>query len=94
MNQQDTGALPLASRSQVPEQIAERAYAIPLRVVLEVPVVGFTVRSLIDLAPGCILETDAQHNDDLPVCANGQRIGMAKFDVTGDLLAVRLTGIA
>lgn len=94
MKQQESGLIPTGYGAQPQERLTDRAHAIPLRVVLEVPVVKFTVRSLIDLTLGSIVETAAQHNDDLPVCANGQRIGMAKFDVTGDLLAVRLTGVA
>ena len=71
-----------------------RAHRMPLRLVLEVPAVEFTVRSLMELRIGSIVTTAAQHNEDLILHANGQLIGMAKFDVTGDVLAVRLTGVA
>ena len=42
-----------------------RVQMLPCRLVLETPVVGFTVRTLMDLAPGAVLETAAQHNEDL-----------------------------
>lgn len=76
------------------KQLLESASRIPLRLILEVPVIEFTVRSLLELQLGSIVETTAQHNEDLMLYANGQLVGMAKFDVTGDLLAVRMTEIA
>ena len=70
------------------------AHLLPCRLVLETPVIGFTVRTLMELARGAIVETAAQHNEDLMLEVNGQPVGMVKFDVTGDKLAVRLTGVA
>lgn len=72
----------------------ERAYMLPVRLVLEAPVVNFTVRTLMQLVPGAIVETAAQHNEDLMLHVNGQLVGVVKFDVTGDKLAVRVTGVA
>jgi flagellar motor switch/type III secretory pathway protein FliN len=46
------------------------------------------------LEPGSIVETAAQHNEDLVLHVNGQLVGTVKFDVTRDRLAVRLTGVA
>ncbi len=71
-----------------------RAYEIPCTLVLEVPVVDFSVGSLMRLHPGTILRTAAQHNEDLTLRVNGQIVGMVEFDVIGDTLAVRLTGVA
>lgn len=71
-----------------------RAQGLPCRLVLEAPVVGFTVRTLMEMQPGSVVETNAQHNEDLMLHVNGQIVGMVKFDVTGDRLAVRLTGVA
>lgn len=67
---------------------------LPMRLVLEVEVVDFTVGTLMALQPGAILATAAQQNEDLMLQVNGQPVGPVKFDVTGDNLAVRLTGIA
>ena len=74
-------------------ELVQGGLHLPLQVVLEVSIVGFTVRDLLALEPGSIVETAAQHNDDLMLHANGQLVGMAKFDVTGDVLAVRLTEV-
>ena len=71
-----------------------RAYMLPCRLVLETPVINFTVGALMRLEPGSVVETAAQHNEDLLLHVNGQVIGTVKFDVTRDRLAVRLTGVA
>jgi flagellar motor switch/type III secretory pathway protein FliN len=71
-----------------------RAHLLPCRLVLEAPIVNFTVGTLMHLLPGSIVETAAQHNEDLLLSVNGQVVGTVKFDVTRDRLAVRLTGIA
>lgn len=71
-----------------------RAYMLPCRLVLETPVINFTVGTLMRLEPGSVVETAAQHNEDLLLHVNGQVVGTVKFDVTRDRLAVRLTGVA
>lgn len=71
-----------------------RAHRLPCCLVLEAPIVDFTVGTLLELQPGDILETAAQHNEDLMLQVNGQRVGTVKFDVTRERLAVRLTGLA
>jgi flagellar motor switch/type III secretory pathway protein FliN len=71
-----------------------RFRALPCRLVLEVPVTDFTVGTLMRLQTGSIIETAAQHNEDLLLHVNGQLVGTVKFDVTRDRLAVRLTGVA
>lgn len=71
-----------------------RVHMLPCRLVLETPVINFTVGTLMRLEPGSVVETAAQHNEDLVLCVNGQVVGTVKFDVTGDRLAVRLTGVA
>jgi flagellar motor switch/type III secretory pathway protein FliN len=71
-----------------------RAHMLPCRLVLETPVINFTVGTLMQLEPGSVVETAAQHNEDLLLHVNGQVVGTVKFDVTRDRLAVRLTGVA
>lgn len=71
-----------------------RAHMLPCRLVLETPVIDFTVGTLMRLEPGSVVETAAQHNEDLLLHVNGQVVGTVKFDVTRDQLAVRLTGVA
>jgi flagellar motor switch/type III secretory pathway protein FliN len=71
-----------------------RAHMLPCRLVLETAVINFTVGKLLKLEAGAIVETAAQHNEDLMLHVNGQPVGPVKFDVTREKLAVRLTGVA
>ena len=76
------------------DDLLVRAHMLPCRLVLETPVIDFTVRTLMQLKCGSVVETAAQHNEDLLLHVNGQVVGSVKFDVTRDRLAVRLTGVA
>lgn len=91
-----TGAPVLLMPEAAPEGLdpLARAYNLPCTLVLEVPVVGFNVGSLMQLSPGAIVRTSAQQNEDLSLKVNGQPVGVVEFDVVGDRLAVRLTGMA
>lgn len=60
---------------------------------VELPVVRFTVRALMNLAQGSIVETAFQQSSDLPLRANGQLVGWTEFEVVGQRLAVRLTDL-
>ncbi len=77
-----------------PQDPLARAYDLPCTLVLEVPAIEFSVGTLMALHPGSIVRTAAQHNEDLSLKVNGQLLGLVEFDVVGDTLAVRLTGIA
>jgi flagellar motor switch/type III secretory pathway protein FliN len=71
-----------------------RAFGLPCTLVLEVPAVAFTVGTLMALSVGSIVETASQQNEDLALHVNGQLLGMVEFEVVGDRLAMRLTGMA
>jgi flagellar motor switch/type III secretory pathway protein FliN len=60
---------------------------------LEVPVVRFTVRSLLELAPGTILETSVHQSMDIPLRVNGLLMAWTEFEVIGDRLAARITDL-
>ena len=85
--------LPPGTKANAPDPLA-RAYDLPCTLVLEVAVMDFNVGSLMQLEPGTILRTAAQHNEDVTLKVNGQLVGVGEFDVVGDQLAVRLTGMA
>jgi flagellar motor switch/type III secretory pathway protein FliN len=85
--------LPPGTKPDTPDPLA-RAYDLPCTLVLEMPTVGFSVGSLLELRPGSIVATAAQQNEDLWLKVNGQLVGMVEVDVVGDRLAVRLTGMA
>ncbi len=71
-----------------------RAYDLPCTLVLEAPVIGFSVGSLMQLCPGTIVRTAAQQNEDIALKVNGQFVGLVEFDVVGERLAIRVTGMA
>lgn len=87
-------AVVLPSHSVRPHDPLSRAYDLPCTLTLEVPAVNFTVGCLMRLREGTIVQTAAQHNEDLMLKVNGQVVGLVEFDVIGDNLAVRLTGVA
>lgn len=76
-----------------PRDPLANALGLPCTLVLEVPVLLFTVQTLMCLTVGDILETAFQHNEDLALTVNGLHVGLVEFDVVGDRLAVRITGM-
>jgi flagellar motor switch/type III secretory pathway protein FliN len=62
--------------------------------VVDIPVRKFTVRDLMSLDRGTIIETDHHQSSDLPLRVNHQLVGWTEFEVAGDRLAVRLTDLS
>ena len=58
---------------------------------VEIPIQHFTVRQLLDLAPGTILNTHYEESSHVPVIVNGQLIARGEFDIVDDTLVIRLT---
>jgi flagellar motor switch/type III secretory pathway protein FliN len=73
---------------------SELLYWLPCTLVLEVPVVKFTVGDLLGLTTGSIVETAYHQSSDLPLRVNGQLVGWTEFEVVGERLAVRLTDLS
>jgi flagellar motor switch/type III secretory pathway protein FliN len=67
---------------------------LPCTLALDIPIVNFTVRDLLSLAKGCIVETAYHQSSDLPLRVNGQLVGWTEFEVVGERLAVRLTDLS
>jgi len=67
---------------------------LPCTLVLDIPVVRFTVGDLLSLAKGSIVETAYHQSSDLPLRVNGQLVGWTEFEVVGERLAVRLTDLS
>ena len=67
---------------------------LPCMLAVDVPVVRFTVRDLLRLAKGSIVETGYHQSSDLPLRVNGQLVGWTEFEVVGERLAVRLTDLS
>lgn len=73
---------------------SELLYWLPCTLVLEIPVVRFTVGDLLGLTTGSIVETAYHQSSDLPLRVNGQLVGWTEFEVVGERLAVRLTDLS
>jgi len=67
---------------------------LPCTLALDIPVVRFTVRDLLGLTQGTIVETAYHQSSDLPLRVNGQLVGWTEFEVVGERLAVRLTDLS
>ncbi len=67
---------------------------LPCTLALDIPVVRFTVRSLLELAPGGILETSVHQSMDIPLRVNGLLMAWTEFEVVGERLAARITDLA
>ena len=61
---------------------------------IDLPLKSFTVRDLLRLEVGAVLESSNAEGADVPVIVNSQLIGWAEFEVVGQRLAVRLTELA
>jgi flagellar motor switch/type III secretory pathway protein FliN len=73
---------------------SELLYWLPCTLVLEIPVIKFTVGDLLGLTTGSIVETAYHQSSDLPLRVNGQLVGWTEFEVVGERLAVRLTDLS
>ncbi len=67
---------------------------LPCTLALDVPVLHFTVRSLLDLQPGAVLETSCHQSMDIPLRVNGLLMAWTEFEVVGERLAARITDLA
>jgi flagellar motor switch/type III secretory pathway protein FliN len=83
--------LPKEVSVAVPEEMWEEANWLPCLLSVDLSVQSFTVRELLRLEPGVILETKNANSADLPVVVNTQRIGWAEFEVVGQRLGIRIT---
>jgi len=80
-----------ARKEEYPEELWEQAALLPCVLSVDVPLKRFTVRDLLRLAPGSIVESKNVNGADVPVVVNTRLIGWAEFEVVGQRLAVRLT---
>jgi flagellar motor switch/type III secretory pathway protein FliN len=67
---------------------------LPVEMAVDLAIPRFTVRHLLQLEPRSVINTRWQKGQDVPLRVNGQLIGWAEFEVTGDQLAVRITRLA
>jgi flagellar motor switch/type III secretory pathway protein FliN len=77
----------------IPEEVWEEADALPCLLSVDLPLQTFTVRELLRLDAGVILETKSSNGADVPIIVNTQRIGWAEFEVVGKRLGIRITEV-
>ena len=67
---------------------------LPCELTLDLPVAHFTVRDLIQLRAGTLVETCYSRGAEIPLRANGQLIGWAEFEPVGEHIGVRITELS
>jgi flagellar motor switch/type III secretory pathway protein FliN len=77
----------------ITEDVWDEAGWLPCVLSVDLTLKRFTVRDLLQLESGTILETTNTIGADVPVLVNSQLIGWAEFEVVGQRLGVRLTEI-
>ncbi len=67
---------------------------LPCTLALDLPVVNFTVGSLLALTNGSLVETACHQSTDIPLRVNGLLMAWTEFEVVGERLAARITDMA
>jgi len=78
----------------IPKELWDEAAQLPCRLSVDVPLKEFTVRDLLQLEEGTVVESRNVNGADVPVQVNMRLIGWAEFEVMGQRLAVRITELA
>jgi flagellar motor switch/type III secretory pathway protein FliN len=77
----------------VADEVWNDAGWLPCLISVDLPLARFTVRYLLRLDVGAILETKNAEGADVPVLVNAQLIGWAEFEIVGQRIAVRMTEV-
>jgi flagellar motor switch/type III secretory pathway protein FliN len=64
---------------------------LPCDLTLELPVAHFSVRDLLQLKVGTVVETCCSRGAEIPLRVNGELIGWAEFEPVADHIGVRVT---
>jgi flagellar motor switch/type III secretory pathway protein FliN len=75
----------------MPSALWEEAGWLECQLSVELPLYGFTVRDLLQLSVGSVVETHWENGDDMPLRANKRQIAWIEFEALGESLAVRVT---
>jgi flagellar motor switch/type III secretory pathway protein FliN len=82
---------PELPQPEIPEALWEEAGWLPCGLSVELPVHDLSVRDLLELTVGSLMETGCKSGEDAPLRVNGYQIGWVEFEQMGDSLGVRLT---
>ncbi len=66
---------------------------LPCELSLDLRVPSFTVKDLLCLKQGTIVDSKWSQSKDIPLRANGKLLAWSEFEVVGERLAVRLTAL-
>ena len=90
-----------AASRDIPKEISdfspdlwEQAGWLQCQLSVELPVPQFTVRDLLRLAAGSVVETQWKSGHDVPLLANRRQIGWVEFEAVGEALAVLLSALS
>jgi len=86
--------VPVSKKVDVPQELWQEAALLPCVLSVDVPLRNFTVRDLLQLEPGAVVESKNVNGADVPVLINTRLIGWAEFEVMGQRLAIRVTELA
>ena len=67
---------------------------VPCRISLELRVPGFTVKHLLQLAPGRVIATGSPQTSDVPLRVNGELLAWSEFEMVDNRYGVRITELA
>jgi flagellar motor switch/type III secretory pathway protein FliN len=81
------GSLP----QDIPIALWEEAGWLPCNITVDLPVHELSVRGLLELSIGSLVQTEWRSGLDAPLRVNGRQIGWVEFEQMGDSLGVRLT---
>jgi flagellar motor switch/type III secretory pathway protein FliN len=80
-----------ATQSDIPAAIWEEAGWLPCNLSVELSVRNLSVRDLLELSVGSLVETSWKCGEDMPLRVNGWQVGWVEFEQMGESLGVRLT---
>jgi flagellar motor switch protein FliN/FliY len=87
-------AIPKQVPVAIPDEMWEDAGQLPCVLCVDVPLRKFTVRDLLRLTPGALLESQSSQGSDVPASVNSQLVAWAEFEVVGKRLAIRVTELS
>jgi flagellar motor switch/type III secretory pathway protein FliN len=82
---------PATATTEITAAQWDEAGWLPCLITVELPVKNFSVRDLLGLSAGSLVQTEWRSAVDAPLRVNGWQIGWAEFEQMGELLGVRLT---
>ena len=87
-------AIPTPEKISGAEVTWDEVKWLPCCLTAELQVQGFTLGDMLRLQVNSVINARRASSTDISLCANGQLIGWAEFDTSGEQLALRLTEIA